>query len=50
MDQQTKNVLMIVGGVVVLAVVLKLVFSYWWTFIVGALAFGAGYAVGRRKE
>ena len=50
MDKQTKNVLMIIGAVVVLAILLKLVFTYWWTFIVGALAFGIGYIMGRQKK
>ncbi|MCB9222793.1 MAG: hypothetical protein R2780_10685 [Crocinitomicaceae bacterium] len=50
MDKQTKNVLIVIGAIVVLAIVLKLVFTYWWTFIIGALAFGIGYAMGRNKK
>ncbi|MBD3638606.1 MAG: hypothetical protein HUJ25_14730 [Crocinitomicaceae bacterium] len=50
MDKSTKNILILVGAVVVAAIVLKLVFTYWWSFIVAAVAFGLGYMLGKSSH
>ena len=50
MDQRSKNVLVLVVIVILGAIALNLIFKFWWTFIVGALAFGMGYMLGRDSK
>ncbi|MEX1001912.1 MAG: hypothetical protein WDZ35_07345 [Crocinitomicaceae bacterium] len=50
MDQKTKNILIIVGVVIVAAIILQLIFRFLWPLIILAIAFGAGYYFARRKK
>jgi membrane protein DedA with SNARE-associated domain len=48
MDKRTKNIIILVAALIAAALVLKLIFTFWWTFIIAAVAFGVGYIMGRR--
>ena len=50
MDKKSKNVLVLVVIVILGAIALNLIFKFWWTFIVAALAFGMGYMLGRDSK
>ena len=50
MDQKTKNILILIGIVVVAAIVLQLIFRFFWPIIILGIAFGAGYYYAKRKK
>ena len=49
MDKSTKTTLAIVVGIIIIVIVLKLVFQFWETALVGGVAFIFGYAVAVKR-
>lgn len=47
MDQKTKSIILIIVALLIAAIALYWIFTFWWTFVVAALAFGIGYFIGK---
>ncbi|UKN01881.1 hypothetical protein K6119_19340 [Paracrocinitomix mangrovi] len=50
MDEQSKRALVIVLILAGAAVGLFFIFKFWWTFLVAAVSFLAGYFMGKSKK
>ena len=50
MDKKTKTWVVLIGGAILVMIGFSLIFKFWQTAIVGAVAFGFGYYLGVKKR
>jgi len=50
MDQKTKNIILLILGVIGVILVLKFIIHFWWSIVVALVFFALGYFYRKGQE